>query len=81
MESLCSSTHLRHGLKIDEVAEAKRRQVEAGLLAMVGVLDGDGHLHVVGRPRACIVLPLPLPALTRGRGWVIEAPSYWTDGS
>lgn len=58
--------HLRHVLEVDEVAEAERSQVQAGLLAAVGAFDGDGHLHVVRRPGPCIVLPLPLPALPRG---------------
>lgn len=74
-------THLCHVLKINEVAEADGRQVEAGLLPAVGVLDGDGHLHVVGRPRPRVVLPLPLPALTGGRGRVIKTPPHRTDGS
>lgn len=51
------------------------------MLAIVGILNGYGHFHVIGCPSSCIVFPLPLPALTRGRGWVIETPSNWTDGS
>lgn len=76
-----TSTHLRHFLKVNEVAEAEWCQVQAGLLAVVGVLNGYGHFDVVGRPGPRVVLPLPLPALARGRGWVIETPSNWTDGS
>lgn len=47
----------------------------------MGIFDGDGHLHVIRCPRACIVFPLPLPTLTRSRGRVIETSSHWTNGS
>lgn len=59
-----AETNLRHAVEINEVAEAEWGQVEAGLLATVGALDGNGHLHVVRRPRARVVFPLPLPTLT-----------------
>lgn len=74
-------THLCHVLKINEVAEAEGRQVEAGLLAAVSILNGNGHFHVVGRPCTCIIFPLPLPALPRGRGGVVKSPPHRADGS
>lgn len=74
-------TYLRHFLKVNEVAEAEWCQVQAGLLAVVGVFNGYCHFDVIGRPGSSVILPLPLPALARGRGRVIEAPSHRTDGS
>lgn len=55
---------LGHVFKVDEVAEAQRRQVQPGLLTIACRLDGDAHLRVVRRPTASVVLPLPQPALT-----------------
>lgn len=72
---------LGHVFKVNEVAEAQRRQVQPGLLAVVRCLDGDAHLRVVRRPAAGVVLPLPQPALTRRCVRVVEATSYRSKGS
>lgn len=72
---------LGHVFKVNEVAEAQRRQVQPGLLAVVRGLDCDAHLRVVRRPTARVVLPLPQPALTRRCVRVVEATSNRSKGS
>ena len=72
---------LGHTLEVDEVAESQWRQVQPGLLAVACRLDGDAHLCVVGCPRACVVLPLPQPALTRRRRGVVEAAANRSEGT
>lgn len=71
---------LGHVLKVDEVAEAQRGQVQPGLLALVRGLDGDAHLRVVRRPAARVVLPLPQPALARRCVRVVEAAANRSKG-
>lgn len=72
---------LRHAVEVDEVAEAQRGQVQPGVLLLVGVLDGHADLHVVGRPRAVVVLPLPHHAFPRGGRGLVEVPLHWSHGS
>ena len=72
---------LTHAVEVDEVAEAQRGQVQPGVLLLVGVLDGHADLHVVGRPGAVVVLPLPHHAFTRGRRGLVEVPLHWSHGA
>ena len=65
---------LDHTVEVNEVAEAQRGQVQPGVLLLIGVLDGHTDLHVVGRPGAAVVLPLPHHTLPRGRRRLIEVP-------
>lgn len=72
---------LGHVFKVNEVAEAQRRQVQPGLLTVVCCLDCDAHVRVVRRPTAGVVLPLPQPALTWCCVRVVEATSHRSKGS
>lgn len=72
---------LRHAVEVDEVAEAQRGQVEPGVLLLVGVLDGHADLHVVRRPRAVVVLPLPHHTFPWGRRRLVEVPLHWSHGA
>lgn len=57
---------LAHGVEVNDVAKANGSEVDPGVLLLIGMLDGDAHFHVVGRPGAIVVLPLPHHALPRG---------------
>lgn len=62
---------LAHGAEVNDVAKADGSEVDPGVLLLIGVLDGDAHFHVVGRPRTVVILPFPHHALAGGRGRVV----------
>lgn len=79
--SLALPVGLRHAVEVDEVAEAQRGQVQPGMLLLIGVLDGHADLHVIRRPWAVIVLPLPHHTFPWGRWRIIEVPLDWSHGA
>lgn len=57
---------LTHGVEVNDVAEADGSEVNPGVLLLIGVLDGDTHFHIIGRPGTIVILPLPHHTLPRG---------------
>lgn len=77
---MCLPVDLAHGAEVNDVAKANGSEVDPGVLPLVGVLDGDAHFHVIGRPGTVVVLPLPHHALPGGRGWVVVVSANWAEG-
>lgn len=72
---------LGHAVEVDEVAEAQRGQVQPRVLLLVGILDGHADLHVIRRPRAVVVFPLPHHAFPWGRRRLVEVPLHGPHGA